>query len=310
MEQRQFEQAVTHMVHTEGVERLTPGDVARRLGIERKEAERLLDRMVTEGRLELDSDDDGNLFYFVPGVGAGGVFTVGSGLGAAPQAPSEDPSADAAPWGNAGPPPAQHGQAPPNPWGNPYGNQPAAPPQAHPGAAPPPGWGYGQGQPPQQGGWAPQPPPGWQGPPQQANPYGHGGPSWGPAAPQQPPPGWGPQGPPQQGYNPYAMPQPHPAHGPHGMPPYAQGYYGHNALVPVSPEPKSPGTAAILSLFFPGAGQLYNGQIGKGLTFFFLTMMLFMPIYSIPLALVPYVWSVIDAYQTSRRINAYGLLPP
>lgn len=309
MEQRQFEQAITHMVHTEGVERLTPGDVARRLGIERKEAERLLDRMVTEGRLELDSDDDGNLFYFVPGVGAGGVFTVGSGLGSVPQTPMDDPSTDANPWGGATAPPPQS-PPPANPWGNPYSSAPAPPPPSQHGAPPPQGWGYGQGQPPQQG-WAPQPPPGWQGAPPPANPYGHAGPSWGPAAPPQP--HWGPQGPPPpQSYNPYAMPQPHPAHAhaQHGMPPYAQGYYGHNALVPVAQEPKSPGTAAILSLFFPGAGQLYNGQIGKGLTFFFLTMMLFMPIYSIPLALVPYVWSVIDAYQTSRRINAYGLLPP
>ena len=35
---------------------------------------------------------------------------------------------------------------------------------------------------------------------------------------------------------------------------------------PVQP-PKSPGVAAVLGFLFPGIGQMYNGQFGKGITF-------------------------------------------
>ena len=30
---------------------------------------------------------------------------------------------------------------------------------------------------------------------------------------------------------------------------------------------KNPGLAAIISFFFPGLGQIYNGEIGKGILF-------------------------------------------
>jgi len=47
---------------------------------------------------------------------------------------------------------------------------------------------------------------------------------------------------------------------------------GYNSASPPSlyPTPKernhwNPGTAAVLSLFIPGAGQMYKGQIGLGL---------------------------------------------
>jgi len=34
---------------------------------------------------------------------------------------------------------------------------------------------------------------------------------------------------------------------------------------------KNPAVAAIWSFFFPGLGQLYNGEIGKGITFILTT---------------------------------------
>jgi TM2 domain-containing membrane protein YozV len=107
-------------------------------------------------------------------------------------------------------------------------------------------------------------------------------------------PGWGPQ----------QAPGWHPQQGPPA--------WNQNAMVPwdaaqQAPEIKSPTAAAALSAFFPGAGQLYNGQVGKGLALFF-AFMACVPLF--PLALIPYFWSIMDAYSTSRRINVAGYLPP
>ncbi len=346
MEQRQFAQAVEQVVRNERTERLVPGDLSRRFGIPVKNVERMLDRMVTEGNLELDSDDDGNLFYFMPGVGAGGVFN--------PQVPSAQ---TASPTGPAGPPE--------NAWA--AGGYPQQPPHAAPGApgpayrppahypthgptGPAPGGGYPtggpgpygpppgyQGQPTQQGygqqSYRPQPGPYPQGPPPTYVPpsYGQPGqpPAYGPAntyragAPGYPPPGYAPQGGPPAGAYPGQTAQGQPGYGQqpwtqngynqpqHGAPGYngAPGYYGHNALVPANQtnELRSPSTAALLSTFFPGAGQLYNGQVGKGMAFFMATVV---SLVFGPLFVIPYVWSIVDSYNTSRRINAYGMLPP
>jgi TM2 domain-containing membrane protein YozV len=75
---------------------------------------------------------------------------------------------------------------------------------------------------------------------------------------------------------------------------------------------KSAGLAAILSFFISGLGQIYNGQILKGLVIIVvqiingaLTTIL---IGWIPLAIV-WVWAIIDAYREAERINARrGLL--
>lgn len=346
MDQARFEQAVQHMVHGEGMRRLTPSEVGNRLGMKVQDAERMLDRMVTEGTLELDSDDEGNLFYFVPGVGQGGVFTVASELGPAPTVDEGDregasfaspPSNPYVPGGSGaapGPwtPPAQRG------WSGPGQTGPAQPGPAQPGPAQT-GPGAGAWTPPAAGAsnpWArgpqgPQPPRGPSGPPpggwqQPGPPPGYGSPYAPPpqaqppynpyAAPPGPPPNaapWGQQGPygpgPAPGHGQQWGPQAPHGHAPHGYPGYAAPPHAHQALVTARPgEIRSPATAAILSAFFPGAGQLYNGQIGKGLTFFFLTVLLVSAFQ--PFMLVPYVWSIMDAYNTSRRINAYGLLPP
>jgi TM2 domain-containing membrane protein YozV len=50
-----------------------------------------------------------------------------------------------------------------------------------------------------------------------------------------------------------------------------------------------PRLACILSVFFPGAGQAFNGQIGKGFLF-----LLFSPM------ILPWIWSCYDAYETAR----------
>jgi TM2 domain-containing membrane protein YozV len=70
---------------------------------------------------------------------------------------------------------------------------------------------------------------------------------------------------------------------------------------------KSAGLAAVLSFFISGLGQIYNGQILKGLVIIVfqvingaLTTIL---IGWIALAIV-WVWAIIDAYREAERINA------
>ena len=48
--------------------------------------------------------------------------------------------------------------------------------------------------------------------------------------------------------------------------------------------------AAALSLVLPGLGQLYNGQLVKGLLVFFTAFLV-----------VPYIYGIIDAYLVARR---------
>ena len=58
---------------------------------------------------------------------------------------------------------------------------------------------------------------------------------------------------------------------------------------------KNPGLAAVLSVIIPGAGQCYNGQIGKGLLFFFTAWLI-----------IPWIWAIFDAYNSANRINRVG----
>ncbi len=71
----------------------------------------------------------------------------------------------------------------------------------------------------------------------------------------------------------------------------------------------SPGLAAVLSLVLSGVGQIYNGQILKGVAFivaqlvnFALTAIL---IGWVPLVVV-WVWAIWDAHRVARRIQAKG----
>jgi len=55
---------------------------------------------------------------------------------------------------------------------------------------------------------------------------------------------------------------------------------------------KNPGVALLLSFIFPGGGQFYNGHAGKGIIVL-LTFWL----------VLPYIWSLFDAYNSAKRIN-------
>ena len=70
---------------------------------------------------------------------------------------------------------------------------------------------------------------------------------------------------------------------------------------------KNPGLAAVLSFLVMGLGQIYNGEIGKGL--------LFIVLYAISIVLcfvlvgfitTPILWiyGIYDAHKTAKEINA------
>jgi len=54
----------------------------------------------------------------------------------------------------------------------------------------------------------------------------------------------------------------------------------------------SPSLAAILSFIMGGLGQVYNGQIGKGILIFFTSWLI-----------IPWIIGIIDAYKTAKRIK-------
>lgn len=82
------------------------------------------------------------------------------------------------------------------------------------------------------------------------------------------------------------------------------------ATVPSSQVPKiykSPGVATVLSFFFMGLGQIYNGQIGKGIAFIvsyvvsFLLMFVGIGFITTPIL---WIWGMVDANNSAQRINA------
>ncbi|MCI0453925.1 MAG: hypothetical protein L0Y68_02880 [Candidatus Dadabacteria bacterium] len=71
--------------------------------------------------------------------------------------------------------------------------------------------------------------------------------------------------------------------------------------------PKNPGIAAVLSFFFTGLGQIYNGQIGKGILFIIFQiisiLLMFSGIGFITFPII-WIWGMVDAYKTAEKINA------
>jgi TM2 domain-containing membrane protein YozV len=59
----------------------------------------------------------------------------------------------------------------------------------------------------------------------------------------------------------------------------------------LAPE-RNPWKAAVFSLFLPGLGQVYNGQLAKGLRIFFFCWLI-----------VPWIYGVVDAFRTAGQIN-------
>jgi TM2 domain-containing membrane protein YozV len=77
--------------------------------------------------------------------------------------------------------------------------------------------------------------------------------------------------------------------------------------VPTYVEKKSTGIAAVLSFLFVGLGQIYNGQIGKGILFVIIGVILVLSMFVlIGFILFPLFWvyNIYDAYKTAQKINA------
>jgi TM2 domain-containing membrane protein YozV len=69
---------------------------------------------------------------------------------------------------------------------------------------------------------------------------------------------------------------------------------------------KNPTTATILSFFITGLGQLYNGQIGKGILYFVAAVVSSISMaVGIGFILLPIVWilGMVDANTSAKRIN-------
>ena len=70
---------------------------------------------------------------------------------------------------------------------------------------------------------------------------------------------------------------------------------------------KNSGVAAVLSFFFMGLGQIYNGNIGKGIIFIILyAISILLCFVLIGFLTTPILWiyGIYDAYKTAEKINA------
>ena len=69
---------------------------------------------------------------------------------------------------------------------------------------------------------------------------------------------------------------------------------------------KDPGVAAVLCFFWCGLGQIYNGQVGKGvlLVICYVFSLLLMTVL-IGFVTTPILWVIgmVDAYRTAERLN-------
>ena len=69
---------------------------------------------------------------------------------------------------------------------------------------------------------------------------------------------------------------------------------------------KSPGLAAVLSFFWTGLGQIYNGQVGKGFGLMALDVVNFLLMFlmiGFITGIATRIYSITDAYKTAKRIN-------
>jgi TM2 domain-containing membrane protein YozV len=74
----------------------------------------------------------------------------------------------------------------------------------------------------------------------------------------------------------------------------------HAALLLSGPTAqKSPGVALLLSLLICGVGQMYNGQIAKGI----LMLIGCILAWSFYLGWIVWLWGMVDAYSTAKDMN-------
>jgi TM2 domain-containing membrane protein YozV len=71
---------------------------------------------------------------------------------------------------------------------------------------------------------------------------------------------------------------------------------------------KNPALATILSFFFSGLGQIYNGEIGKGIVFIVLygiSIGLMLIVIGFVTTPILWIWGMVDANTSAKRINQH-----
>ena len=79
-----------------------------------------------------------------------------------------------------------------------------------------------------------------------------------------------------------------------------------NPPIPVG-EIKSTGIAAIASFIVPGLGQIYCGEIGRGIMIligFIIACLTIFIVIGIILAPIVWIWNIYDAYMLAKKVNA------
>lgn len=69
---------------------------------------------------------------------------------------------------------------------------------------------------------------------------------------------------------------------------------------------KNPGLAAVLSFFYMGLGQIYNGQIAKGIIFivvYSISIILMIVLIGFITTPVLFIYGMWDAYKSAEKIN-------
>jgi TM2 domain-containing membrane protein YozV len=80
-------------------------------------------------------------------------------------------------------------------------------------------------------------------------------------------------------------------------------HYKGKAKAGTTAKPKSPGIAAVLSLFLPGLGQLYAGKTGPGVVLIILSIvfgLLSFVFIGIPFIIIIWLYGMYDAYKTAE----------
>lgn len=69
---------------------------------------------------------------------------------------------------------------------------------------------------------------------------------------------------------------------------------------------KNSGVATVLSFFIMGLGQIYNGQIGKGVVFiilYFISWAMMFIIIGFITTPILWIWGMVDANKSAKKIN-------
>jgi TM2 domain-containing membrane protein YozV len=74
--------------------------------------------------------------------------------------------------------------------------------------------------------------------------------------------------------------------------------------LPLPQQPKSPALAALLSFLLIGMGQVYLGQVEKGLTMLGVVLLLMLSVVLGPLGFVLLLLNVFDAFLLAKKIKA------